>query len=200
MDGLPGGPRPSARQQARGVPEHDPLIVAASSLEGPPVDAAGRGSPGRVHDAARAPPRRVQPGRQLAAREADASTVRSSVPVVRSSARPAIDPDVGEVDVTGRVQEHRAGDPAVPPLVLVLDVRRVGPLDDAQPERCSGPGAGDAVRSNSEARCESLPTPISSPLRRHDQDALRGPDVEDDAPAGPAPRGSRTRARRRRSG
>ena len=60
------------------------------------------------------------------------STVRSSVPVVRSSARPAIARDVGEVDGARGVQEDGAGDAAVPPLVLVLDVGRVGPFHDAQ--------------------------------------------------------------------
>ena len=58
-------------------------------------------------------------------------TVERSVPVVRSSAEPGVDREVGEVRRAGRVQEHRARDAAVPPLVLVLDERRVGPLHDA---------------------------------------------------------------------
>ena len=73
-------------------------------------------------------------GRRLATREPDA-TVSSSVPVARSSAESGDRADVGEVDGAGRVQEDRTADPAVPPLVLVLDVGRVGPLHDARAER-----------------------------------------------------------------
>ncbi len=48
---------------------------------------------------------------------------------------PRVDHEVGEVRRPGRVQEHGAGDAAVPPLVLVLDERGVRPLHDGQPER-----------------------------------------------------------------
>ncbi len=114
-------------------------------------------------------------------------TARSSVPVVRSSA-----PDRhrrgrrrgGRRAVAYRKTGRR--DPAVPPLVLVLDVGRVRPLDDAQASACWRRAGGGPVRSNSDARCESLPTPISSPLRLDDQDALGGTDVEHDPPSGPA--------------
>ena len=92
-------------------------------------------------------------------------TVRSSVPVVRSSARPAIDPDVGEVDGVRGVQEDRAGDAAVPPLVLVLDVGRVGPLDDAQ---------GQRVRARAEGgRSGRTPRRGASPCRRRSRSPLR---------------------------
>ena len=59
-------------------------------------------------------------------------TATSRVPVVRSSARPGIGPDVGQVHGSGGVEEDRARDPAVPPLVLVLDVGGVRPLHDGQ--------------------------------------------------------------------
>ena len=48
---------------------------------------------------------------------------------------PADCPDLGQVDPARGVQEDRAGDAAVPPLILILDVRCVGPLDHAQPNR-----------------------------------------------------------------
>ena len=59
----------------------------------------------------------------------------------------------------GGVQQHRAGDPAVPPLVLVLDVRGVGPLDDREPQR--GPLAGAHHVGEVE-----LARPDGSPWRR----------------------------------
>ena len=175
------------------------LVVERPALERPAVDAARR-----RRGAARSTPveRRLdRPARPAARRPGTRpSTVRSSVPVVRSSARPAIAADVGEVDRLGRVQVDRAGDPAVPPLVLVLDVGRVGPLHDASGAGCWRPAGRRSVMSNSEARCESLLTPISSPLSADDEHALGGADVEHDPPAGPGRRDLERRARRRRSG
>ena len=56
------------------------------------------------------------------------------------------------------------------------------------------------MTSNSDARWESLPTPISTPLSVDDEDALGRPDVEDDPSARPAPPGPLKSARTRRSG
>ena len=103
---------------------------------------------------------------------------------------PGVGPDVGEVDRAGRVQEDRPGDPAVPPLVLVLDVGRVGPLDDRQPERVRA-GAGGR-RSGRTRRPGASPCsiPIWRAVELDDEHALGGPDVEDDPPARPTPAGS----------
>ncbi len=92
--------------------------------------------------------------------------------------------DVGHVHGLRRVQVHRAGDAAVPPLVLVLDVRRVGPLHDRQPQvvRLRQDEGRDV-----ELRREMgvLADPDVAPVDLDEQDALGGADVQDDAPADP---------------
>ena len=141
----------------------------------------------------------VQPGRQVAPGEPDrdGQVERAGRQVVGEA---GVDPDVGEVDRLGRVQVDRAGDAAVPPLVLVLDVGRVGPLDDRAAGACwrrvgAGRSGRTPRRGGSPCRRRSR-----SPLRVDDEDALGGPDVEDDPSARPSRPGARTRARRRRSG
>ena len=88
---------------------------------------AGRGAEGLVH----ALERRLDPPAGLRRRRPPNATrtSSSSVPVVRSSASPP-SPGRRRDRSAGRVQVHRRGEAAVPPLVLVLDERRVGPLDD----------------------------------------------------------------------
>lgn len=58
---------------------------------------------------------------------------------------------VGEVQRIRRVQRHRAGDPAVPPLVLVLDVRGVRSLHHGQPH------GGASARACAPPRVWSIP-------------------------------------------
>ena len=131
VDDLPGG-LVRGRQEARRVTEHESLIVARPALEAPAIDRGGRG-PQRL---VRALERGLHgpAGRQREAREADGhgQVERAGRQVVGQA---GVDPHVGEVDVAGRVQEDRSRDPAVPPLVLVLDERRVRPLDHAQGQR-----------------------------------------------------------------
>ena len=91
------------------------------------------------------------------------------------------------MDRSGRVQEDRAGEPAVPPLVLVLDVRRVGPLDHAQVERVlAGPDEIGHVELGGEVGV--LADADVRSFRRGDQDALRRADVEDHPALPPAGR------------
>ena len=122
-------------------------------------------------------------GRQVAAREPerDGQVERAGRQVVGET---GIDPDIGQVDVARRVQEDRPGDPAVPPLVLVLDEGRIRPLDDAQRQ---GVGARPDAAGQVELRGEVgiLPDPDLLAVEADDQDALGGPDMEHDPPIGP---------------
>ena len=92
--------------------------------------------------------------------------------------------DLAEVSGTGRVEEHRAGDPAEPPLVLILHEVRVGPLDHGQVE---GVRAGPQVWREIELRGEVgiLADPDIATVDGDDEDALGGPDVENDTPIRP---------------
>ena len=106
----------------------------------------------RLRRRRRATPRRVQPGGSARPGKPTV-TVRSSVPVVRSSARPASTRTSARW--TGRVAYRKTGrrDPAVPPLVLVLDVGRVRPLHDAQGQGVRpGPEALGEVELRGEVR------------------------------------------------
>ena len=142
------------------------------------------------------PPRRIQPGssaprrprarRQHGQRRASRSRRRASARRVVGQSGDRL--DVGEVDRAGGVQEDRAGDAAVPPLVLVLDVRRVRPLDDGQPERVrSRPQVRPSGRTRT-ARCGVLADADLHAVELDDQDALGRADVEHDPPAGPGRR------------
>ena len=124
--------------------------------------------------------------RQLVAREADRDreVERAGRQVVGETGR---DPDIGEIDRLRRVQEDRAGDPAVPPLVLVLDERRVGPFDDAQAEGVRArPEPAGQVELRGEVRVLADPDLLAVEL--DDEDALRGADIEHHAPARPGGR------------
>ncbi len=97
---------------------------------------------------------------------------------------PADRPDVGEMGRPGRVQDHGPADAAVPPLVLVLDVGRVGPLHDAQRQAVGArPGHLGQVELGGEMGV--LAEPDLDAVQGDDQDALGRADVEDDPPAGP---------------
>ena len=126
------------------------------------------------------------------------STVRSSVPVARSSARPPIAWMSARWTGARRVQEHRAGDPTVPPLVLVLDVGRVGPLHDPERERVRpGPQTVGHVELGGEVRV--LADPDVAPLSVTIRTLSAAPTWSTiRRPAQPA--GARRSARRRRSG
>ena len=87
----------------------------------------------------------------------------------------------------------------MPPLILVLDVRRVRPLDHPQVDRVRDRGATTPVRSNSAARWESLLRPISVAIHLDDQDALGRPNLKDDPATCPGLPAGRTTARRSRS-
>ena len=148
-------PRPSARWLGGAGPDQPSVVrfrrrrpvVAEPRCDGRISSYSG---PRQSHSS-RAAGRRfgLQPGRR-AAPASRASTVQPGSGSTPGEADPDLEvqragpevvgepgdrPDVGEVDRSGRVQEHRAGDPAVPPLVLVLDVRRVRPLHDPQRQR-----------------------------------------------------------------
>ena len=99
--------------------------------------------------------------------------------------------DVGEVGRLGFVEVHGAGDAAVPPLVLVLDVRGVGPLDD--PDRQAVLARPNEI-GDVELGCQVgvLGDPGLLAVERHDGDALGRPEVQDDArPADPGAAGVR---------
>ena len=81
----------------------------------------------------------------------------------------------------------------MPPLVLVLDVGRVGPFHDAQAEGVRArPEAVGQVELGGEVRVLADPDLLAVEL--DDEDALGGADVEDDAPAGPAAGTSKSRS------
>ena len=137
-----GGRGPASRSAPLGdasvaaddVPGHQTRSRVPSRTSSSRRPAAGLGT-----QSTSSPPRRAgpRPSSRLRARcrRTPTRTSRSSVPV-RQVVRQAGDrPDVGEIDRPGRVQEDRPRDPAMPPLVLVLDVGRVRPLHDAQRQR-----------------------------------------------------------------
>ena len=105
---------------------------------------------------------------------------------------PGVRAHVGEVDGPGGVQEHGAGDPAVPPLVLVLDVRGVGPLHDGQPEGVAA-RLQDVGHVELGRKVRVLAHPDLDPVEVDDQHALGRADVEHDAP--PDPVGGRSTSR-----
>ena len=172
------------RQEARRVTEHQALIVAGPALEAPGVD-RGRGGPGGLVRALEC--RLDRPaGWQRETREADGhgQVERAGRQVVGES---GIDPHVGEVDLAGRVQVDRSRDPAVPPLVLVLDEGRVRPLDHAQGQRVAARSqAVGQVELRGQVRILAGPDLVA--VEAHDEHALGRADVEDDAPAGPCRR------------
>ncbi len=88
------------------------------------------------------------------------------------------------MDRPGRVEVDRAGDPAVPPLVLVLHVGRIRPLHDPQVQ---GVRAGSETVGQVELRRQVriLADPDRLAVERDDEDALGGADVEDDPPSRP---------------
>ena len=87
--------------------------------------------------------------------------------------------DVGQEHAPGGVQEDRSRDPAVPPLILVLDIGRVGPFHDAQGQdvrpRRGETGEVELRRQVGVLRDADLPA-----VERHDQDTLGRPDMEHD--------------------
>ncbi len=96
-----------------------------------------------------------------------------------------VDLDVSQVGRRRRVQEHGAGDAPVPPLVLVLDERGVGPLDDGQPQGVlAGLEGIGQVELRGEVRV--LAHADLEAVELDDEHALGRPHVEHDAP--PAPR------------
>ncbi len=98
------------------------------------------------------------------------------------------DVDVREVHRCGGVEEDRPGDPAVPPLVLVLDEGGVRPLDDGEPDDV-GPARAQ-LRGHVELarQVRVLAHADVGPVDPHQQHALRGPHVQHDAAPGPARR------------
>ena len=76
----------------------------------------------------------------------------------------------------------------MPPLILVLDERRIGPPHDLRGEQVRLVEPYDSVMSNSASRRESLLMPTSVPLI-HSCSALVGAaHVQHDAPVGPLTR------------
>ena len=155
MDVAPAG-RLVVREREPGCgPEHDLLVVERPAAQGGPVDRDRLGAE-RVGDPLE---RRLdRPARrQLAAREPDrdGQVERAGRQVVGQA---GIDADVREVDVAGGVQEDRARDAAVPPLVLVLDVGRVRTISRRAGSACSAPAAG--------VRSARIPRRGASPCRR----------------------------------
>ena len=92
--------------------------------------------------------------------------------------------DVGDVLARRRVQEHVARQAAVPPLVLVLDVGRVGPLHDAPRQRVlARPQPIRQVELGCEMRVLTDAELIA--VEAHEEDAFGGAHMEDDAPPRP---------------
>ena len=94
-----------------------------------------------------------------------------------------VDPHVGEVDAGRGVKEHGASDPAVPPLVLVLDEGRIGPLHHAQGDLV-GAGPDEARDVELRGQMGVLPDADLFTVERRDQDAFGCADVQDDAAIG----------------
>ncbi len=101
------------------------------------------------------------------------------------SVPPRPDGDVGEVQRIRRVQQHGAGDTAVPPLVLVLDVRGVRPLHDRQPYEGPLAGAHQPRQVELGGQVGVLGDAGRPPVHVHQQHALGGPDLEHDPPSRP---------------
>ena len=99
-----------------------------------------------------------------------------------------VHPDVGQVHRRGRVEEGRPGQTAVPPLVLVLDEARVGPLHHGQPDRVgrTGPDHGGDVELRGQVRVLADADPPAVHL--DDQHALGGSDVQHRSTPAPAGR------------
>ncbi len=95
---------------------------------------------------------------------------------------------VREVQRIGRVQQHRPGDTAVPPLVLVLKVRGVRPLHHGQPYGGPPAGAYDVREVEVGGEVGVLGDADGPPVHVHQQHALGGPDLEHDPPPGPVGR------------
>ena len=111
----------------------------------------------------------------------DGQVERSGRQVVRQAGGRA---DVGQVDRAGRIEVDRAADPAVPPLVLILDVGRVRPLDDPQRERVGS--RLEAVREvELGGQVRVLPDADLLAVEAHDEHALGGADMENDPSSGP---------------
>jgi hypothetical protein len=85
-----------------------------------------------------------------------------------------------------RVEEDRARDAAVPPLVLVLDVARVGPLDHDEPDDVALAGADVSGDVELAGEVGVLADADVDPVDGGEEHALRGADVEDDAASRPA--------------
>ncbi|CAM5699347.1 hypothetical protein SALBM311S_12461 [Streptomyces alboniger] len=96
--------------------------------------------------------------------------------------------EVGEVQRVGGVQEHRAGDAAVPPVVLVLDIGRVRPFDDREPHGVGLPGAHGTGDVELARQMCVLARPDGLPVDVGDQRALGGTHVQDDPPSRPVRR------------
>ncbi len=159
--------RGEGHSRDRPVGELAAVAAGTGSLEAAGVGHSAREGPGEVRE-----PRFHRPARLGSnAREGDLrADLERAVDQVVGEARDG--PDIGEVHPLRCVEEDRPSDAAVPPLVLVLDVAGVGPLDDGQRDR--------VVRV--------LADPHLAPVDAGDEDALGRADVEDDPATRPAGR------------